>query len=528
MNNAVLAKVLYTNKLATRGQIEQHWSKLNQQNNIAQLLLEAGVINDAVYAQVLDFVQKMQAPTTQPPPPEPPPPVVTEEPVLEQLTPNATPATDVPTAESVTLAIEGNNPYGSMLGAGQVVPIIEGLESNKLSERSAAVELPTAPPQQGLPKRYTLFCGDGESEPPPRTLSGQSSLAQVIAFARQKQATDVYLQPETPILLRRGGHMLMASESTHSIHEVERWIGEMAAGHAEGIPPAKGYGACCAIGLPGLGRVRITVEWSKGKPLVSIHLVPQLSQSLKELGLPDFCHDWPTANGGLVFIAGAASSGRTTTLYAMGEQAAKHRSIHLQTLENPIERILTNPRGLLIQTEVGTHTPSVEQGIRAALEDAPDVFLFDGLQNGKELESILQLANAGSLVIATTAGNNTLSLLMRLFESCPTDKREHLRNQLSELLKGVICQHLIPTNDAQRVILAYEAFKVTPGISSMIRKNDLQQIPSAIAGLKNQGMALDDCLSHLLENQLIAGADAWAHALDPRRFQQHRPHNRKK
>lgn len=572
MNNGLLAKTLFSNKLATREQIERFWPLATPERNIAVLLRDAGLLDANICEQVLAFVRKMDEPSSAPervpssipddddlpeerpmayvapvsapvaapmPAPEPRPmvdgeanaalDVVQSDVPMAELAPGSVEAAEVPSAQSVSLAIEGNNPYGSMLGAGQVVPAVDGLQSNRIA---AAVEPRSESPatfSTPLPQKFVLADGAGEwTGTIPRKLDSDSTLAHIVAFARQKMATDVYLQPGTPILLRRGGHMLMASESVHSGADVERWIGESAAGHAEGLAPVKGVGSCRAIGLPGLGRVRMTVEWASGMPLVSLRLIPVQDASLRELNLPEFCSEWTLGSGGLVLIAGGASSGRTTTLYAMGQRAAKQRAIHLQTLENPIERLLLNPRGMLAQTEVGTHVATALQGIRNALDDAPDVFLFDGLKSVAELQGLLQLANAGTQVFATATGNNSLGLFMRIFEALSVENRDVLRNQVAELLRGVICQHLIPLQSGAGLALAVEAFKVTPVISSLIRKNDLHQLPSTIAGLKQYGAGLDDSLHHLLETGQIAGADAWSRALDTRRFLQHRPQVRKK
>lgn len=592
VNNQTIAKVLFTNKLSTRETIEAHWASITPNRNIAEVLRDNGLLDAAICDQVLAFVRKMETPVpasipedddlpeerpvkptvppTAPSQPSPAPPVAAaieaDEPPREpaRAAPAAEPAQTEPVAgaapapyaanaeplpetvelagletgvahdpgvpheETVTLAIEGNNPYGSMSGTGQVVPNVAGLESNHIVRRPEPTELPTAI-QKGLPKRYTALSGDGEpDQAPPKSLSGDSALSAIISFARQKMATDVYMQPGMPILLRRAGSLLMGSQNTCTQSEVERWIGECAVGHHEGIAPARGMGSCQTIGIKGLGRVRVTLVWSKGVPLLSLRLIPLIELSLADLGLPRFCGECITAGGGLVLVAGGSASGRTTTMYALAEHIARQRPLHLQTVENPVERILRNPKGIVAQMEVGTHVPDSLQGIQAALEDAPEVFLFDGLRTDAELQSLLQLANAGTFVIATTLGTNSLGMLSRLIESCPAEQRDVRRNQIAELLRGVVCQHLIPQSAGAGLVLAVEAFKATPGIASMIRKNDLHLLPSAIAGLKNQGTALDDCLQHLVETHQIHGSEAWSRAMDQRRFQQHRPQHRKK
>ena len=322
--------------------------------------------------------------------------------------------------------------------------------------------------------------------------------------------------------------MLMGCEQSPSSGDVERWLGESASGRPDGRAPEKDKGCCESIGLPGLGRVRLTTEWSAGQPLLSLRLLPPSGLGFHELGLPEFCLEWSRGNGGLVLVSGGAGSGRSTTLRSFVLHAMCERPLHAQTLERPIGSLLKPASGLLLQKEVGLHVPDASMGIRAVLDDGPDLFAFDGLRTGEELQSLLRLANSGVLVVATADGNHALAMLQGLYDAVPAGQRDALRAQLAELLRGVVCQHLLPRKGETSLVLAAEAFKVTPSIASLIRKNDLQQLPAAIVGLKPSGQTLDDNLAALLDSGAIEGIDAWSHAVEPRRFQQHRPQVRKK
>lgn len=556
--NALLAKTLFTNQLATREQIARYWDKATDEHNLAELLRDAGVLSSEVCAQVLDFVSRMGTPA------QPPAPATIEEDevqvqrqasggesvVMPKQEPtrvsgpgSSEPDADVglgslttgvsllpESAESVNLALESNSFAGAMLGAGQVVPALDGLQSNRVDASLDFNKSGVLSPQEldSLPIRYTVVSGEEGNIEAPRSISPDSSLAQLVAFACQKRASDIYLQAGMPILLRCGGRMLMGCEQSPSLGDVERWLGESASGRPDGRAPEKDVGCCEAIGLPGLGRVRLTTEWSAGQPLLSLRLFSPSPLGLHELGLPEFCQEWTFGNGGLVLVSGGAGSGRSTTMRSFILQAMADRPLHAQTLERPIGVLLKPSSGLLLQKEVGLHVPDACMGIRAVLDDGPDLFAFDGLRTGEELQSLMRLANSGVLVVATTEGNHALAMLQGLYDAVPSGHRDTLRAQLAELLRGVVCQHLLPRKNEASLALAVEAFKVTPSIASLIRKNDLQQLPAAIVGLKHYGQTLDDNLASLLETGAIEGVDAWSHAVEPRRFQQHRPQVRKK
>ena len=202
---------------------------------------------------------------------------------------------------------------------------------------------------------------------------------------------------------------------------------------------------------------------------------------------------------------------------------AANRQCYIQTVERPIERLLQNPNGAIVQQEVGLHVRTGVAGIELAIRDGADVICFDHLTSLEELNLLLQAANAGALVFAVTGGNNIHALLSRLLASVPESARAAFACALAEQLKGVIVQHLVPVVQNQGLVLACEAMRISSTVANMIRKCDLSQVAAAISSQKDQGVTLDDSLQKCLESGYIEGAEAWKRAYDSRRFAAYRP-----
>ncbi|OIP44292.1 MAG: hypothetical protein AUK31_09680 [Fibrobacteres bacterium CG2_30_45_31] len=549
MRNEYLAKVLYSNKLVTEAQIQENWCKINTDHDLGQVLCEAGILDSKMYTRVLDYVKTLEAKAVEVPEvqsvapaavekKEVPPPVSVPQPTIKS-TPSpqkpVVPKSVVPKAPAAskievnTFSLEGNNPFGDVVPSSVQVEVIEGLESTSMSPVSimgmgpepdavANAEKET----NALPDRFAVATGEG-SAVSPESVNPETSLSGVLAYARNYNATDIYLQPGFLMLMRQAGKQHYFSDKLVDNNHLDSWLAEAAKGFADGYEPCVGKDFSKTLALPGVGRARLTVTWEDAAPALAIRLIPTAAVSLDKFYLPPFCLDFLSFQSGLVFIAGPSGSGRSTMLTTMGETIAANRHIFLQTIEKPIERLLQNPKGIVIQKEVGLHTHTSVSAIQEAISDGADVILFDHMDSIDELWLLLQAANAGSLVFVVSSGNNILGMMTRLLECVPESHRSALCFALADQMKGVLVQHLIPVVQGQGQILAFESMKVTSTIANLIRKGELTQIPAAISAAKNQGQSLDDSLQSLVESGYINGVEAWQRASDPRRFSAYHP-----
>ena len=539
MRNQYMAQVLVHNKVVTEDQVKAHWGEVTESMDIGQVLVKAGILQQAMYAKVLAFVQNLEAkhaanaasavaqpaPAAAPAAPATPAPAPKPAPAAPTPAPASKPAPE-PANDEPALQIEGNNIYGESSASNVVVETVSGLETTSISTIGIAEEGDDDSVEDGdqeLPRRFALSSGEGTAVEAPQTLLPIMSLKKMIAFARQYGATDIYLYSNRQVVMRQSGALFPATEQVVDKTRLSELLAEASEGFADDYKVVAGKNFSKTIALAGVGRSRISVTWNGIVPSISIRVIPTEAAALDTLNLPPFCMQFADLNSGLVLVAGPSASGRTTTVNAFAETIAANRPCYIQTIERPIERILQGGGGALVQKEVGLHVRTGQDGIALAMRDGADVICFDHLENMDELNMLLQAANSGALVFAVTRGNNIHALLSRLLVSVPESGRSSLACSLADQLKGVVVQHLIPVVDNQGLVLAAEAVRVTPTIAGMIRKGDLSQLNAAISSQRDQGVTLDDSLQKCVESGYIDGVEAWKRANDVRRFAAYHP-----
>ena len=547
MRNQYMAKVLVHNKVVSEDQVKAHWGEISDSMDIGQVLVRAGILKQSMYDKVLAFVKNLEAKNAKPaskPAETSAASASASAPAHSASTPAQSSASAHPSApaqpapaavsaapapqpeEEPAIKIEGNSSlYGEASSSTVVIEKVEGLETTSMASVQVPVESETPAEEtatEELPSQFAVATGEGEAVEAPDVLHPITPLAKIIAYARKFNVTDVYLYADRQITMRQSGTLFIASEKVlEKTHLMDR-LTEAAEGFADGYKIVIGRNFSKTMGLPGVGRARISVTWNDVTPSISIRIIPMESVALENLYLPEFSMQFATLNSGLVLIAGPSSSGRSTTMTAFAECIAANRQVFIQTVEKPIERLLQNPNGSIAQREVGLHVRSGAAGIELAIRTGADVILFDHLETMEELSLLMQASNAGALVFAVASGNNINALLSRLLMSVPSENRAAFACSLAEQLKGVIVQHLIPAVQNQGLVLATEAMKVTSTIAGMIRKCDVSQILSAISNQKDQGITLDDSLQMCVESGYIEGNEAWKRANDSRRFASYR------
>ena len=540
MRNQYIAKVLVHNKVLSEEQVKAHWDKITDSMDIGQVLVKAGILKQSMYEKVLAFVQNLEAKNAKsssasatpassaaPAPVAKPATPAASAPSAPAVKPSPVSATPAPQPdEEPAIQIEGNSSlYGESSSSSVVVEKVEGLEMTSLANVQVPIESEIATEEsadEDLPALFAVATGEGDAVEAPDVLHPITSLAKIIAYARKFNVTDLYLYADRQITMRQSGEMFAASEKRlEKTHLMDR-LNEVAQGFSDGYKIVVGRNFSKTFALPGVGRARISVAWNDVIPSIAIRVIPMDSIPLENLYLPEFCNHFVELNSGLVLIAGPSSSGRSTTMTTFAETIAANRDVFIQTVEKPIERLLQNARGSIVQREVGLHVRSGVAGIELAIRTGADVILFDHLETMDELSLLMQASNAGALVFAVASGNNIHALLSRLLMSVSSKNRNAFACSLADQLKGVIVQHLIPVVQNQGLVLATESMKVTSAIAGMIRKGDVSQIVSAITGQKDQGVTLDESLQMCVDSGYIEGVEAWKRANDSRRFASYR------
>ncbi len=222
-------------------------------------------------------------------------------------------------------------------------------------------------------------------------------------------------------------------------------------------------------------------------------------RSIEEIGLP-LEHILPLTRyqNGLVLVTGSVGSGKSTTLAALVDFINRDREDHILTLEDPIEYVFESKGCHVNQREVHSHTESFARALRGALREDPDVIMVGEMRDLETIQLALTAAETGHLVLGTLHTGNAPRTLDRVLDVFPTDQREQIRIMVSESLRGILSQQLVPRADGNGRVLALELLVNTAAVANCIREGKTFMLPGVMQTGKNVGMiTMDESLRRL-------------------------------
>jgi twitching motility protein PilT len=271
--------------------------------------------------------------------------------------------------------------------------------------------------------------------------------------------------------------------------------------------------------VEGLGRFRVNIFQQRKGIDGAFRVIPSQVKTLDDLGFPKVAKTLLSFRQGLILVTGPAGSGKTTTLGAMVDYVNLDRKDHIITVEDPIEILHHSKSCHVNQREVGMHTNSFPIALRAALREDPDIIMVGEMRDLETISMAITSAETGHLVLATLHTSSAPRTISRLLDVFPPNQQPQIRAMVSESLRGIICQQLIPRADGKGRVLALEVLVVTPAISNLIRENQTFKIPSQMQIGTNLGMQLmDDHLMNLMSAGFISPQEAYERSTDKKRF----------
>src|SRR5213595_2914563 len=270
------------------------------------------------------------------------------------------------------------------------------------------------------------------------------------------------------------------------------------------------------------GRYRASVVRQRLGTDIVFRIINTRVRTMDELGLPEHLKLLTRYHNGLILVTGSVGSGKSTTLAALVEQINIERREHIITLEDPIEYVF-EPKGCHItQREVHTHTRTFGMALRGALREDPDVIMVGEMRDLETISLAITASETGHLVLGTLHTGNASRTLDRLLDVFPVDQQGQIRIMVSESLRGIISQQLIPRADGTGRVLALEILTNTPAVANVIREAKTYMLPGIIQTGKKQGMCLmDDALIDLYDRGLISSEEAYARADQKQTMRQH-------
>ena len=329
----------------------------------------------------------------------------------------------------------------------------------------------------------------------------------------QRGSSDVHICVGVPPIIRVDGQLMALNYEKFNAMQTQRMMYDILSD--EQIQRfEETWELDLSYSLEKVSRFRVNIFKDKGSVAGAFRLIPMKIPTIRELGLPLVLETITRRPRGLVLVTGPTGSGKSTSLAAMVNQINTERSVHVITIEDPIEYLHQHRFSIINQREVGQDTKEFANALRAALREDPDVILVGEMRDLETMSNAIRAAETGHLVFATLHTNSAASTVDRVVDSFPASQQEQIRLMLSNSLEAVLCQQLLPRAGMPGRVCCMEIMIATPAIRNLIREAKSHQITSIIQTSANVGMqTMDQNLRDLYQKGIITYDEAMARAM---------------
>lgn len=331
-----------------------------------------------------------------------------------------------------------------------------------------------------------------------------AQLDKLLKFAATSGASDLHIAAGTVPLLRVHGDLkplkMNALEPKDTVALISEILNsEQKDSFAQDLDIDFCYDA------PEVGRFRANIlKQRKGVDAV-FRVISDKIPTLEQLGFPSVVRDLTNYHQGLVLVTGPSGCGKSTTLASMIDHINSHRKLHIITVEDPIEYIHPIKLANVTQREVKRHTETFASALRASLREDPDVILIGEMRDLETIQMAITAAETGHLVLGTLHTRSAAKTVDRIIDAFPPEQQNQIRIMVSESIRGVVSQQLIPRADGKGRVMAYELMVGSLAIANLIREAKTFQIPSLMQiGVKEGMILMDQNLSKLVQSKTIS------------------------
>lgn len=393
----------------------------------------------------------------------------------------------------------------------RLLPLLKRLTS---VDPSSEVRTLAAEVMRDMSRRLNIATEDMEKG----TSAAQSSnlqkpMDQLLARIRAEGASDLHITSGDSPYYRQGGQLVRIPDigEVAADESKELVLSTLTDRQKERLMKSGELDYCYAI--PEVGRYRANAYVQRLGLCATFRVIPNMPPNFIDLRIPSRLTELLDYHQGMIIVSGPAASGKSTTLAAIINLINESKSSHVITLEDPIEFVHPAKTALINQRELDSHTVSFARALRGALRQDPDIIMVGEMRDPETIRMALEASETGHLVIATLHTTSAVATIDRLITSFPPDEQGQIRMALSESLKYVVCQSLLPRKDGTGRVAVFEVLKNTFNIGNLIRENKNYLIPSLMQIGRNVGMqTIDMALMDLVSEGLIAPEQAWLRA----------------
>jgi twitching motility protein PilT len=345
-----------------------------------------------------------------------------------------------------------------------------------------------------------------------------ATIDRLLKFTVQSKASDLHISVGSEPLVRLFGGLRKVKHPVITAEQSEAMLLEILSGRQQDRL-GEHFSLDLAYDLPEVGRFRCNVFRQRLGLCGVFRVVPSEVPTLDDLKMPPVVTKLLNFRQGLILVTGPAGCGKTTSQGAMINYLNEHRPEHIITVEDPIEIVHENKQCVVSQREVVRHTQSFAVALRAALREDPDIILIGEMRDLETISMGITSAETGHLVLGTLHTTGASRTISRLVDVFPTEQMAQIRAMVSESIRGVLSQRLLPRKDGSGLVAALEIMVATPAIAHLIREDRTFQIPGLMQIGAKQGMKLmDDSLMELVHDNVIDIEEAIEYAENKKRF----------
>ncbi|MFT5695060.1 MAG: twitching motility protein PilT [Myxococcota bacterium] len=348
-----------------------------------------------------------------------------------------------------------------------------------------------------------------------------ANMHQLLKAMIEKGASDLHLTTGTPPQLRIDGKLHALKMPPLSPQDTKQLCYSVLT-DAQKHRFEEGNELDLSFSVQRLSRFRGNVFVQRGNVAGAFRAVPFKIMTFEQLNLPPVVADLSRRSRGLVLVTGPTGSGKSTTLASIINKINEDRHEHIITVEDPIEYLHPHKGCVVNQREIGSDTEGFKQALKYILRQDPDVVLIGELRDLETIEAALTVSETGHLCFATLHTNSAAQTINRIVDVFPPYQQSQIRQQLSFVLEGVICQSLLPRANGPGRAMALEVMVPNPAIRHLIRDDKVHQIYSAMqVGQGKFGMqTMNQSLASLVQRRLISMDDAVGRSPDEQELKQ--------
>ncbi len=346
----------------------------------------------------------------------------------------------------------------------------------------------------------------------------------LLLAANKHGASDLIIRTDDRVRMRINGSIVTISPDqipVQSRDKVKEMLEHMLREHHVAVDVEQHKSLDFHYSLEKVAHFRVHMMRTNGDFGIVARIIPKKIPSFEDLHLPPVIREITESRNGLIIIAGATGSGKSTSMATMLDHIISNRPVHVVTIEDPMEfRYGVDKKGTVCQRQLGEDVHTYAEGLSDALREAPDVIVAGEARDREVIQLALQASETGHLVMVTVHATTAVGTMQRLMSAFGLDEQDAIRERLAQNLRAIVVQKLLPRNDGKGRIAALEIMICNSVVRHYILENRFADIPKTMEEGETMygSQSFDQHLQKLVENGTVTYEEALANSVKQEDF----------